>query len=79
MTDDAICSFDSPESSSVAGASYNFETEVLTVRLRRKDEGEVVYRYGNVPLNIWQEFDAAPSKGVYFSRFIRPMFGGKPV
>ena len=75
-------SFESPESSSVAGASYNFETQQMRVRLLRSlmpgaPPDEKPYAYEGVPLHLWADFVVAESKGQFFNARIRPIFGGR--
>lgn len=75
-------SFESPESSSVAGASYNFETQQMRVRLLRAlvagaPPDEKSYAYEGVPLFLWADFVAAASKGGFFNARIRPIFVGR--
>lgn len=75
-------SFESPESSSVAGASYNFETQQMIVRLLRSlvpgaPPDEKPYAYEGVPPFLWAEFVAAASKGSFFNARIRPIFVGR--
>jgi hypothetical protein len=67
--------FESPESSTVAGAEYDAGSEVLIVRFRRS-KSEDRYRY-SVPPKVWRGFLDAPSKGSYFTRFIRPLYDGE--
>lgn len=47
--------------------SIGFEANVLEVEFT----DETVYLYRNVPETVWKEFQAAKSKGQFFSRFIR--------
>lgn len=75
-------SFESPESSSVAGASYNFETQQMRVRLLRvivtgAPPDEKSYAYEGVPPHLWADFVAAASKGQFFNARVRPIFVGR--
>ena len=66
--------FESPESSALHGASYDPDTEVLTVVLSHN--GGTPYDYDKFPRVMWKEFLEAPSKGTYFQKRIRPVFSG---
>lgn len=70
-------SFESPESSTIQCASYDQDTESLTVVFRHG--GGTTYTYPQVPHIIWREFLEAESKGHYFQSSIRPIFVGKRV
>lgn len=67
--------FDSPDSSSIARAAYLPDSRELRVTFRRKTL-EVTYTYANVPQSLWEEFDAATSKGTFFGKHIRPLYSG---
>lgn len=70
-------SFESPESSNIARASYGGQE--LTITFRPKAEGERLrcYSYRNVPEALWKEFKAeALSKGKFFAICIRPYYPG---
>lgn len=75
-------SFESPESSAVASASYDPDTHLLTLSLKRpnKDQPErvVQYTYAGFPEGNWKLFVEATSKGRYFSEVVRPLFVGIP-
>lgn len=64
--------FDSPESSTILGGSYDPTTSTLTVRFVTGK----TYDFGSFPLKLWREFYLAASKGSYFGKVIRPMFAG---
>jgi hypothetical protein len=59
-------SFSSPESSWIEGASYNTQTEDLLIETDDQD-----YKFSNVPLDVWEGFKNASSKGDYYHRNIR--------
>lgn len=74
--------FESPESSNIHSARYDFETCRLDVTFRRmvpkllEDGVEMpTYRYEVGP-DIWNEFVMAASKGKYFAAAIRSMYAG---
>lgn len=60
-------SFESPESSQVAGASYNKETETLRIIFRNRLDPSLgqLYEYTGVPESVWKGLVEAPSKGHY--------------
>lgn len=66
-------SFSSPESSNVAGADYDSETEMLSVTFKDSKS----YAYAPFPENLWREFTQATSKGKFFAERVRPFFQGK--
>lgn len=67
-------SFDSPTSTNIVGAEYNPITKVLMVQFH----GGRTYRYTSVPRDLWDDFDAAESKGAFFSARIKDKgFGGE--
>lgn len=71
-------SFESPESSTIIRATYDPET--LTMRVTfKKVPVEATYQYNKFPAETWVDFEQAESKGVYFSKFIRPFYVGHPV
>lgn len=76
--EDTPLAFVSPESSSIYGAQYDPNTEMLSVDFRRNPALPVErYTYSGFPLEKWREFLAAESKGTYFAKWIRPLFSGK--
>lgn len=80
-----VDSFDSPESSLIASAEFHYTEEgqpgTLYVQLRRKGTvgDPLVYRYPNVPWNIWVTFLGHESKGRYFNEWIRTSFDGEQI
>lgn len=70
---DVPLSFESPESSSVAGASYDPATLTLTVTLRP----DKTYTYNPIQLEKWRAFLDASSKGKFFQSAIRPFTVGR--
>lgn len=72
-------SFESPESSLIAGASYDRHTWALDVRFKRTREESDTYRYEGINPNQWREFVQSTSKGAFFNQQIRPLVPGKMV
>ena len=74
---DTPLDFGDTGSSLVDSATYDPSQRVLTVQLKA---GSLIksYTYGGVPPSTWVEFYQAESKGAYFNRVIRPMFGARP-
>lgn len=72
-------SFESPESSLIAGASYNKKTWELLVRFKRTREESDTYGYQSISPALWKGFVESPSKGAYFNQNIRPIAQGKLV
>lgn len=70
---DIPLSFESPESSSLKGASYDPDCKQLTVEFK---DGKT-YDYPGIEPQMWIQFMEAGSKGSYFMRNIRPMHTGK--
>lgn len=65
--------FESPESSSIAGATYDPLTQVLTVSFR----GQSTYAYAGVEPQLWRDLLMAESKGTFFAHIIRPFYSGR--
>jgi predicted XRE-type DNA-binding protein len=57
-------------SSSMVSAGYNVVTRTLELEFPSGD----VYRYHEVPPEVWRAFEEAPSKGLFFSGEIRDRF-----
>lgn len=76
MPADCPLSFESPESSTIEGAHYDPTTLTLTVNFKRqeKERTAAVYIFPDVPPQEWDDFLAAPSKGSFFARRIRPIY-----
>lgn len=72
----SIESFESPESTSIIRASYDSDTEVLSVEFKRSETTTMTYDYANVPPKMWEEFSMSESKGSFFGRFIRTLYSG---
>jgi hypothetical protein len=71
--------FETPESSVIAGASYDATARMLLVSIRRGPNVSKDYIYNGYPASEWAEFATAESKGKYFSERIRPRYTGKPL
>jgi hypothetical protein len=63
-------SFLSPESSNIAGATYDDNAGTLVVTFNNGGE----YEYLGVSPIVWTSFKRAPSKGRYFARNIKNQF-----
>ena len=57
-------------STNLSAVGYDSETDLLTIEFN--DGG--LYEYYNVPQNIYNELMSAPSKGIFFHRFIRDTY-----
>lgn len=57
-------------SSNISSIGYDQESNTLEVEFH----SGAVYQYFDVPLNIYQEFMAADSKGQYFAQHIKGYF-----
>lgn len=80
--DDALpLSFESPESGTIHGASYDPDARRLVIEFRGHGPEDVyrTYIYEGVEPVLWQEFLTAPSKGQFFSARIRPWISGRRV
>lgn len=79
--EDIPSSFDSPESSTIAGATYDFSTENLVIEFKSLNARPATYDYPSFPLREgaagnWRGFTEADSKGRYFAQLIRPFYVG---
>lgn len=62
--------FSSPESSNIAGATWDPQTDTLTVDFVSGDS----YDYMNVPASTYRAFAASGSKGQFFIRQIKSRY-----
>ena len=69
-------SFESPESSTIASASYDPLRLELTITFHYRQRP---YLYGGISGDLWAGFVMASSKGKYFSDMIRPLYLGRPL
>ncbi len=69
----------SKESSSIFGASYYPESEVLRVRFKKGKEIGWTYDYPNFPASKWESFKKAESKGQFFAAHIREQYKSRQV
>jgi hypothetical protein len=58
------------DSSSLRSIGYDAATQVLEVEFRNGS----VYRYVNVPTELWASFRRAPSLGKFFQDHVRDKF-----
>jgi KTSC domain len=68
-----------PESSNIAGASYDTATHVLTVQFKGRGKdgaGGASYRYADIPEGHWRGFQDSKTKGGYFASRIKPHYKG---
>ena len=63
------------QSSTIASAGYSRKTRILEIEFRSGS----IYRYRDVPLSVSAAFDAAQSKGKFFSAEIRGKFAFEKV
>lgn len=69
--------FEAKESSNVAWARYDAETQTLEIDFKNsKGVKASTYEYKYFPLAAWEAFQAAPSKGTHFAKAIRPAYKG---
>lgn len=69
---DDILSFTSPDSSDIKVCMYSPSTKEMAIQFQKGK----LYTYQNVPMELWREFESAPSKGKYFHLHIRPHYVG---
>lgn len=67
-----IESFESPDSSSVLGAHYDYQQRQLVVNLKNGP-----YAYEGIEPGLWRDFEQAVSKGQFFTAYIRPLYSGR--
>lgn len=72
-------SFESPESSLIAGATYDKKSWELQVRFKRTRELSDTYSYPSISPALWRGFVQSESKGAFFNQCIRPLAPGKMV
>lgn len=72
-------SFESPESSSIASATYYLDTHKLSVSFYTPTKEIKTYELEAVPLSIWEPFCRAESKGSHYNQYIRPFFPARRV
>jgi hypothetical protein len=70
----AIETIDSPGSSNVLQASYDDTSRTLEIAFGNGS----IYKYQNVPPEVWAGYKAAGSKGSYVARQIRQRYVGVP-
>lgn len=63
------------ESSNLKNASYNTESQVLTITFNNGG----IYEYYKVPWNIFTKFQMAQSQGKFFSSDIRTKYDYKKI
>lgn len=63
------------ESSQLSAAGYDPVSKTLAIQFKGKGSEGRTYRYHDVPEAVWDGFNKAKSKGVYFYGTIKPAFG----
>lgn len=58
------------ESSQIESIGYDAATRILYVKFKRGG----LYRYLEVPVEVYDRFMAAPSKGIYLGTIIKPIY-----
>lgn len=61
------------QSSNLSSIGYDPASRLLEIEFH---SGKA-YQYPNVPAHVYQALMAAPSKGKFFSQFIKPYYVGK--
>ena len=59
----------------IQSAGYDDQTLILGIRFK---SGEV-WNYGDVPVEVWNSFKAAASKGSYFHSQIKGLYSAQQV
>lgn len=60
-----------PGSGSIVEIGYDVDHLALYVRFRLEN---ALYRYEGVPVDVWERFCAAPSKGAFHNRELREKY-----
>jgi len=63
------------DSSNLNSIRYSEEEEVLEIEFKRGG----TYQYKDVPMNIFEEFCNAESKGKFFTTKIKPIYKYRPI
>lgn len=71
--------FESPESSTIHSAEYDPQTMLMSVLFKRPKAVLDRYDYDAFPAELWEKFTQAPSKGAFFSAYIRPFYTGRHI
>lgn len=76
-----VTSFESPESSNIHSARYDYFTEQMWIVFSKEVEGGEcpTYLYTGIPATLWTDFVQAASKGRFVAQMIKPMFAGNRV
>lgn len=72
-----MLSFESPESSNIAGASFDPDTGLLTVRFKghgTTPEERIYISTAIMTIRQWVDFLQCASKGEFFAGQIKPLF-----
>lgn len=60
------------ESSHHSGAGYDPQAQQLYINFAKPGAPAKIYRYDNVPPDMWATYQASPSKGGYIIHQIKP-------
>ncbi len=63
------------KSTAMRSVGYNADLQVLEVEFPDKD----VYRYSNLPLEVYVAFRQSPSLGTFLNRFIKDQYPEKKI
>ena len=63
------------QSKTLATIGYDSDAQQLDVQFH---SGHIV-RYSNVPLSVWEAFQAVPSKGAFWNAEVKKQFTGEKV
>ena len=60
-----------PASSAIAGASYDSDTQSMTITFKG---GAISYTYPRVPPDVWEQFQSADSPGRFWRESIKDAY-----
>jgi len=66
------------ESSIIQDMKYSYGSKELYVQLRYPSD-RPWYAYSNVPLEVYERFEQAESKGIFFNTEIKPNYQSRKV
>lgn len=70
--------FTDPDSSTIAGATYDPEQQTLIITFKRSTTF-AFYQYRSVTPGLWARFKDATSHGSFFNSEIRPLYDGERI
>jgi KTSC domain-containing protein len=74
LDEGAIMEMQTVESSLLYAVGYNPSTQTLRIQFLTKWKPGATYEYADVPREVWERLESAPSKGKYFLNFIKKQF-----